>query len=229
MKRKPLYILIVAMFLLSACGGGNNTAVATTAANQTVAPTAAVESTVPATGAATSASQDATLHIGWDAKPDTLNPAYAFLTPSYTIFHLVYSTLTVQASDGKYVGLLAKDWSVSADGLTWTYHLKTGVKWHNGKPFTADQIAWAFSAIMKDPEGWATLANYTNGFKEVTAPDASTVVIVTEYPIANMDYRTSFLYAFYPPDFETFTNATDLQNFANNNPMGTGGVHAQVL
>ena len=162
------------------------------------------------------------LRIGWAGKPDTLNPAYAFLSESYTIFHLIYSTLTTQSTDGNYVGLLAKDWSVSDDGLTWTYHLKSGIKWHNGEAFSADQMVWDINAIMKDPEGWATLANYTAGFAEVSAPNATTVVIVTEYPIANMDYRTSFLYAFYPPDFKGFTNAEDLQNFSNLNPIGTG-------
>ena len=166
--------------------------------------------------------KSAVLRIGWLGKPDTLNPAYAFLSESYTIFHMIYSTLTTQSPDGTYIGLLAKDWSVSDDGLTWTYPLKDGFRWHNGKPFTADQIVWAINAIMKDPEGWATLSNYTAGFAEVTAPDAKTVVITTEYPIANMDYRTSFLYAFYPPDFEEFTTAEELQNFTNFNAIGSG-------
>ena len=219
MKQKLLYILVLLAMLISACGGGRGTAPASVSENKTEVPptTIATEPTVSAGGGG-----EAVLRIGWLGKPDTLNPAYAFLSESYTIFHLIYSTLTTQATDGSYVGLLAKDWSVSDDGLTWTYHLKDGFKWHNGEPFTADQIVWAINAIMNDPEGWATLSNYTVGFKEVTAPDANTVVIVTEFPIANMDYRTSFLYAFYPPDFENFKTAEELQNFPNDQPMGTG-------
>jgi peptide/nickel transport system substrate-binding protein len=130
--------------------------------------------------------------------------------------------LTTQGTDGNYVGSLAKDWSVSDDGLTWTYHLKDGIKWHNGEAFTAAQMAWTINAIMKDPDGWATLANYTGGFAEVTAPDATTVVIVTEYPIANMDYRVSFLFAVYPPDFEKFKSPKELQDFTNFEAIGTG-------
>ncbi|MCX6068270.1 MAG: ABC transporter substrate-binding protein, partial [Chloroflexi bacterium] len=216
MKQKLLYILVLLALLLSACAGG--------AALKIPAPTQAPASTaIPqATDAPVKESGNATLRIGWAGKPDTLNPAYAFLSESYTIFHLIYSTLTTQSADGSYVGLLAKDWAVSSDGLTWTYHIKDGFKWHNGDPLTTAQIAWAINAIMKDPEGWATLANYTTGFKEVTAPDASTLVIVTEFPIANMDYRTSFLYIFYQPDFEKFTSASDLQNFPNANPIGSG-------
>jgi peptide/nickel transport system substrate-binding protein len=200
--------------ILSACGG--NAGTATTSAPTTAAATAVVATQPPAAGG------DATLRVGWIGKPDTLNPAYAFLTESYTVFDLIYSTLVTEGADGKYIGVLAKDWAVSTDGLTWTYHLKDGIKWHNGEPFTADQMAWAINAIMKDPEGWAASANYTGGFSSVTAPDASTLVIVTEYPIANMDYRVSFLYAVYPPDFEKFTTSADLQNFTNFAAIGTG-------
>lgn len=195
MKRKLLYVLVLAAVLLSACGGGNG-------------------------GSDTSGWNN--LRVGWIGKPDTLNPAYAFLTESYTIFDLVYSTLVTEAADGSYMGVLAKDWSVSDDGLTWTYHLKDNIQWHNGEAFTAGQMAWAINAIMQDPEGWAASANYTGGFKEVTAPDDKTVVIVTEYPISNMDYRTSFLYAVYPPDFEKFATSEELQNFTNFKAMGTG-------
>ena len=210
MKQKLLYVFVLMTVILSACGGGGTTA------NTSVAATEAVPTVQPAGGG------DATLRIGWIGKPDTLNPAYAFLTESYTVFDLIYSTLVTEGADGKYMGVLAKDWSVTDDGLTWTYHLKDGIKWHNGEAFTADQLAWAINAIMKDPEGWAASANYTGGFSTVTAPDASTLVIVTEYPIANMDYRVSFLYAVYPPDFEKFTTSADLQNFSNFEAIGTG-------
>ena len=88
---------------------------------------------------------------------------------------------------------------MASDNATWTIHLKDGIKWHNGSAFKAADIVWAINAVMKDPDGWSTSANYANGFKEVTAPDDSTVQIVTEYPIANMEYRLSFLYAVYPP------------------------------
>jgi peptide/nickel transport system substrate-binding protein len=210
---KVFVIMILVTLVMAACNGGSTPPTATVG-------TSATE--ITATEAPTGGGAEATVRFGWLGAPDTLNPAYAFLTESWTIFHLIYSTLTTQAIDGSYVGLLAKDWAVSEDGLTWTYHLKEGFKWHNGEPFTADQLAWAINAIMKDPEGWATVANYAAGFSEVTAPDVNTLVIVTEYPIGNMDYRTSFLYAFYPPDFENFTTAEELQNYPNDHAIGTG-------
>jgi peptide/nickel transport system substrate-binding protein len=211
MKQKLFYIAILASLLITACAGGSPTA----------AP-AMTEASAPSEPSAPVEGDETVLHIGWIGKPDTLNPAYAFLTESYTVFDLVYSTLVTESADGTYMGALASEWSVSDDGLTWTFTLKDGVTWHNGEPFTAEQMAWAINAIMNDPDGWAASANYTGGFSEVTAPDASTLVIVTEYPIANMEYRVSFLYAVYPPDFETFTTPEDLQNFTNFEAVGTG-------
>jgi peptide/nickel transport system substrate-binding protein len=162
------------------------------------------------------------LHVGWLGVPDTLNPAYAFLSEAYTIFDLIYSPLVTEDVSGNYVGALAKEWSVSSDNLTWTFTLKDGLKWHNGEDVTAEQVAWSINAVMADPDGWAALSGYVGGFSDVTAPDEKTVQIVTEYPVANMEYRLSFLYAVYPPDFESFTTPEDLQNFTNDQPIGTG-------
>ncbi|MFN8595577.1 MAG: hypothetical protein U0559_05280 [Anaerolineae bacterium] len=50
-------------------------------------------------------------------KPDTLNPAYAFLTESYVVFDLIYNPLVTEDPSGKYVGALAKEWKTSEDGL----------------------------------------------------------------------------------------------------------------
>lgn len=162
------------------------------------------------------------LRIGYQGIPDTLNPAYAFLTESYTIFDLIFTPLTTESPTGEYVGGLAKGWTRSEDGLTWTFTLNDGIKWHNGEQFKASDMVWAINDILQNPDGWVALANYTTGFKEVTAPDDKTVVINTEYPIANMEYRVSFLYAVYPPDFKAFTTPEDLQNFTNFNAIGTG-------
>ncbi len=212
MKAKIFSMIVLAALALSACGGQ--------AATQAPAgPQAPAETEAPA---APAAAAPVILHEGWTENPDTLNPAYAFLTQAYTVFDLIYGTLTTESPQGEYIGVLAKDWSVASDDLTWTIHLKDGIKWHNGETFKASDMAWAINAVMQDPDGWSTSSAYTNGFSEVTAPDDSTVQIVTEYPIANMDYRLSFLYAVYPPDFEGFKTAEDLQNFNNFNAIGTG-------
>lgn len=202
MLRRLLPLLVSLSLVLAAC-----TAPATTTVSVTEPPV----STEPVI-----------IHFGWLGEVDTLNPAYAFFATSYTIFDLVYSSLVKEGLDGKYYGDLAESWTRSDDGLTWTFNLKDNIKWHNGQPYTAGDHAWIISEIMGDPEGWATLVNYTNGFKAVTAPDDKTLVITLEYPIPNMEYRVSFLYAMYRPDYEGLATLEDLQNFQNEALIGTG-------
>jgi peptide/nickel transport system substrate-binding protein len=199
-------IWLALALLLSACAAGG---AATQAPADAPTPTAA-----PA--------EPVVLRVGWGDRPDTINPAYAFLASSYVIFDSVYSSLVKEGPDGRYFGDLAQSWEASSDGLTWTFTLKENVRWHNGTPLTAEDVAWSINEIKNDPEGWATLVNYTNGFADVTAPDAKTVQIVTEYPISNMDYRVSFLYALWRADFEPLATTEDLQNFTNEALIGTG-------
>lgn len=206
---RKIILLFALALILAACSGGGTPAPSTSTDGQpTQSPPA---SAVPVV-----------LRVGWLGFPDTLNPAYAFLTESYAMFDLVYSTLTTETPEGDYVGLLAEERSVSEDGLTWTYKLRPGVKWHNGEPLTTEQIAWNINTFIQNQDGWVTNAGYIAGFVEAVAVDANTLKIVLEHPISNMDYRVSFLYIVYPPDFEGFSTPEELQNFTNFSPVGTG-------
>ncbi|MBI3243885.1 MAG: ABC transporter substrate-binding protein [Chloroflexi bacterium] len=204
-----LPVLLTLTIMVSACGSGS----ATTAAPVATQPAA---TTAPASG------EPVVMKIGSQFPPDTLNPAYAFLAASYTIFDLVYSSLVKEGLDGQYYGDLAASWSHSDDNLTWTFTLKDNIKYHNGTPLTAEDVAWSINEIHNDPEGWATLVNYTNGFKEITALDDKTVQITLDYPISNMEYRVSFLYALWRADFEPLDTTEALQNFTNDQLIGSG-------
>jgi peptide/nickel transport system substrate-binding protein len=96
---------------------------------------------------------------------------------------------------------LARDWSVSDDGTVITLHLREGVAWHDGTPFTADDVVFTFEQIVKNPEaraGDAASFIYTvDGVQRpVTfeAPDANTVVITLPTPAPAF---LLFLRAFY--------------------------------
>lgn len=173
--------------------------------------------------------QPSALRVGWLGFPDTLNPAYAFLSESYTMFDLVYSTLMTEQLDGRYAGLLAESWSESEDGLVWTFTLRPNIKWHNGEALTAEQVVWNINAFIENSDGWVTNYGYIIGFVEARALDERTLEIELEYPISNMEFRVSFLYIVYPKDFEGFTTPEDLQNFTNFNPVGTGPFKINTL
>ncbi len=196
--KKLIQVVVALVFLLSACAPNL----------PTVSPKTQKEPVI--------------LHIGWSGMPDTLNPASANLTESYTIFDLIYSTLTVESPAGGYVGGLASQWTYSDDGLTWLFTLKPGIKWQNGEPLKASDVVWSIQTVLQNPDAWATEANYLEGFRDVAALDDRTIQITLDHPISNMEYRLSCIYAVYPKDFEQFTTSDDLQKFQNLSPVGTG-------
>lgn len=68
------------------------------------------------------------------------------------------STLvTLQPETGEVVPYLATEWSISDDGLVWTFHLRDNVRFHDGTPLTAEEYVWTFNRILSStwPEGFA--------------------------------------------------------------------------
>jgi peptide/nickel transport system substrate-binding protein len=122
------------------------------------------------------------LRIGELAEPDTLNPYLSQLDVTYDLTSLVYSYLVIADDRGRLIGDLATDvptradGGISPDGLTYTYHLRRGVRWHDGAAFTAPDVVASWKAVM-DP---SHLTIYRQGYDQVSsiqAPDPYTVVI----------------------------------------------------
>jgi peptide/nickel transport system substrate-binding protein len=76
---------------------------------------------------------------------------------------------------------LAESWTTSADGLTWTFKLRQGVKFHNGRTLVADDVKFSFDRIL-DPNTKASLASNFEPVKEVKVVDPQTVVLVLKRP-----------------------------------------------
>ena len=76
-------------------------------------------------------------------QPDTLDPAVTYQTSGWEIVDQVYQGLVAPngSSVTSYVGQLASDWSVSDDGMTYTFNLRHGVTFSNGDPFNA-YVMW---------------------------------------------------------------------------------------
>jgi peptide/nickel transport system substrate-binding protein len=75
--------------------------------------------------------------------------------------------------------LLATAWSVSKDGLRYRFDLRKGVKWHDGKDFTSDDVAFSILALKHyHPRGHSTFANV----ERVETPDAHTAILVLSKP-----------------------------------------------
>ena len=85
--------------------------------------------------------------------------AYSRINPLYDSFNevdsdltaLIFSGLTRLGPNGEVRPDLAESWDISSDGLTYTFHLRPNVTWHDGEPFTADDVLFTYSAIQ-DPK-----------------------------------------------------------------------------
>jgi peptide/nickel transport system substrate-binding protein len=113
---------------------------------------------------------------------------------------MLYSGLVRNDPDGsaKVVPALAEKWDVSKDGLTYTFHLKSGIKFSDGSPITAEDIAWNMEQFA-NPETNVSLPSLGEGIKKITAPDKSTVVIELEYPVSAFLYNIAVFPAFVVP------------------------------
>ena len=137
-------------------------------------------------------SKQLTLRIGWATEPDNLNPFIGWENCDYEIWSLNYSFLFGSSDGFKPTLDLAREFptvqngGLSADGKTWTIHLKTGVKWSDGQPFTADDVAFTYNYIVKNH--MMNMAITTIGITGAKALDPQTVQIYCSRPKADMEY-----------------------------------------
>jgi peptide/nickel transport system substrate-binding protein len=173
------------------------------------------------------------LKVGWDIEPDNLNPFVGIQQSSFDIYHLEYDFLTdygpthLQTEPG-----LATSWTHSPDGLTWTFTIRGGVKWQDGVPLTAHDIAFTYTFMMKY-KLQAFLAALA-GIKTVTAPNDTTVVITCSRPKA--DILSMWVPILPEHIWGGFHSYNAAYNFANKPPIVGSGpfqvvqwVHGQYI
>ena len=137
--------------------------------------------------AAAAATQGTTLKVEMPGiGVDTLNPFLSYFAGSLSIFGSIYPALDQLSPTGQAEPYLAQSWTTSADKLTWTFKIRQGLKWSDGQPITAADAAWTFNLIMSNSTAATANGSLVSNFKSVTAPDASTLVITTKTPQANM-------------------------------------------
>jgi peptide/nickel transport system substrate-binding protein len=146
---------------------------------------AAVPVAAASDSASPAAGQGTTFRVGWLLEPDNLNPFIGLLGQDYEIWHLNYDFLVgFDAKDLSPRPELAESWTVSDDGKTWTFKIRQGVKWQDGQPLTAKDVAFTYNYIVEND--LQTLAIYTGGITGAVATDDFTVDITTDKPKSNM-------------------------------------------
>jgi peptide/nickel transport system substrate-binding protein len=121
------------------------TAAATTAPAAAAKPTQAATQPTQAAAASGGGSSKPRAVIGIVQEPTSMDPtADATASIATTLRDNLYEGLVRLDGSGKIVGSLARTWDVSPDGNTVTFHLVSGAKWHDGTPFTAQDVKFSW-------------------------------------------------------------------------------------
>lgn len=114
------------------------------------------------------------LHIGNGGEPETLDPHRYNLRLEQTILNDLFLGLTTFDATGEIVPGVAKHWTTSEDGLTWSFELRPDARWSDGHPLTAHDFVFAFRRLL-DPETAASLAHFLYPIKNAEAVHAGEV------------------------------------------------------
>ena len=118
---------------------------------------------------------------------DSINP---IMNEHCEIKHLLFDSLVKLDKDGAPVASLAESWSYEAATMTWTFRLRSDVKWHDGEKFTADDVKFTIEAIMDPDNGSENYPNYIE-IKEIKViSDTEIAFILSEPNFAFLDYMT---------------------------------------
>ena len=191
MSRRVLVVL-AAVLVLSSCGGGG-------------------------TPSGTKQGDKLTIAIGVD--PDTLDPMRQTTTTVQNIVQMVVETLLRVDTDGKVQPYLATSWKTSSDGLSWTFTLRSGVKFTDGSAFNAAAVKANFDRILT-PGNTCSLCGPFRSVTSTDAVDDTHVTLHLSKPIAPLlGLLTEVTFGFLPPS----TIAPGSDTFKDQEkPIGTG-------
>ena len=131
------------------------------------------------------AADDTTFVVGMTNEVDSFNPFLGIEASSFESYALTYDLMVgYSMKDMSPEPALATKWSTSDDGLTWTFDIRSGVKWNDGQDLTARDIAYTYTRVL-DGDG-AYWLPYLNGVETVTAPDDTTVVLKMKTPSSSL-------------------------------------------
>lgn len=130
---------------------------------------------------------------------------------------LLFNGLTAHNGDNQVVPSLAKQWSFDKKSCTYTFDLEENVKWHDGEPFTANDVKFTIEAIMNPDNSSENAPNYED-VEEITVIDEHTISFKLAAPnIAFLDYMTM------PVLPKHLLEGEDMQESAFfRSPVGTG-------
>ena len=198
MKKRVLALLLTAAMAMSLTACGGNSSAAPGSSNQEASDTSDDDTAGSGNDEASvtpTAPGDKILSVQIGPKPETIDPALnSAVDGGNMLLHSFECLLTVD-QNGQLTEGQAESWETSDDGLTWTFHLRDGLKWSDGSDLTANDFVYSWKRVC-DPDVAApyaeTVLGMVEGFKDaiegnldalkVEAPDDKTLVVTLTSP-----------------------------------------------
>lgn len=186
---KIIVLLMLVILILTACSPQQapvkETVVVTKEIQTIVTQEVEVEKLVTPTPDPSGIKRGGMLKAAISADPQGFDPHLTSAYSSFQVLENVYDTLVTVDENLNMIPSLATSWEVSEDNLTWTFHLQEGVKFHNGRLLSADDVVYSYQRIMNPDTGSGCSWRFSS-VESVDAPDAMTVVIRVKSPSPNL-------------------------------------------
>jgi peptide/nickel transport system substrate-binding protein len=133
-----------------------------------------------------------TLRVAFQNEWAGLDPHTVSSYSSYQILNNVLEPLTAYDDNLNLVPWLAESWEQSEDGLTWTFKLREGVMFHNGREMTAEDVKWSFDRLIDPETGAGNAANVGPAGTVIEVIDDYTVSITHPEPVGILPQTLAF-------------------------------------
>lgn len=162
--------------------------------------------------------QGGTIVVGIPQDPQSFNPNAKTDDVLFDIGQNIFSRLIKLNNKQELVPDLAEDYEVSPDGLQITFHLRKGVKWHDGEDCTSKDVKWTFDQIINED---GQIKSNLSSVESIEAPDDYTVIFhLTQNDSNLLSYLGWYGCLIMPAHLYEGTDWLD--NPANKKPIGTG-------
>src|SRR5688572_18286657 len=139
-----------------------------------------------------------TLHIAYEADITGLDPHTSLGIQAMYVEQNLYNTLVTIDENAEYVPDLAESWEVKEDGRVYIFHLRKGVKFHDGTDLNAEAVKWNFDRLLNPEENVITRSYFEPIIESVQVIDDYTLQISLKYPTNTLlpalaVYRVGFM------------------------------------
>ncbi|HTS85536.1 MAG TPA: ABC transporter substrate-binding protein [Usitatibacter sp.] len=134
-----------------------------------------------AAGTSAGIAADREISVGLQAAITSIDPHYHNLSPNNSLLLHIYEPLVERDPNGKLVPGLAVSWR-AIDNLTWEFKLRRNVKFHDGSPFTAEDVVATYKRVPNVPNSPSSMATFVKPIVETKIVDPYTIIFKTAVP-----------------------------------------------